>query len=145
MEFTVLCRMEKKQKKNCTENRVTRCKKGFLVMIQFSWEAQDVSQAARTMLFEAWLRHDSHETAQAGCHKTLKHREKVHLSVICHVHGHIKMCTNHVHHFRNSKLQETLGTATVPVLIPSFASFFASVEFLRKDQNAHAHVLVDAE
>ena len=40
-------------------------------MIQFSWEAQDVSQAARTMLFEAWLRHDSHETAQAGCHKTL--------------------------------------------------------------------------
>jgi len=71
--------------------------------------------------------------------------EKVHLSVICHMHGHIKMCTNHVHHFRNSKLQETLGTVTVPVLIPSFASFFASVEFLRKDQNAHAHVLVDAE
>lgn len=45
-------------------------------MIQFLWEAQDVSQAARTMLFEAWLRHDSRETAQAGCHKILKHRKK---------------------------------------------------------------------
>lgn len=44
-----------------------------------------------------------------------------------------------------SRCVQIIGTVTVPVLIPSFASFFASVEFLRKDQNAHAHVLLDAE
>ena len=98
MEFHLLCRMEMKQKRNCTKGRVTRMKEGFsrfLLMIRWSNSNgkpksfpfyRVCCQAARTMLFEAWLR--SRETVQAGGHKTtLKHLlyKQVHLSVICMV------------------------------------------------------------